>query len=162
MDLLLPNLVRSDQKIDPIEGFLPYYISSIGQNLYTCLIPDIRGDDPIMDKFRRYIVTTVDALDNDGPDEDTSIATTTLYGGYRRFIDGLVSVLKLAVYDAPKTKLGVRLMFFQCDRPDNNINEFFVFSSMPTTNIDTVFLVVVTLLRRFIYCHPWTIIPFWA
>ena len=76
VDLLLPNLVRSDQKIDPIlklfiEGFLPYYISSIGQNLYTCLIPDIRGDDPIMDKFRRYIVTTVDALDNDGPDEDT-------------------------------------------------------------------------------------------
>ena len=76
LDLRLPNLVRSDQKIDPIlklfiEGFLPYYISSIGQNLYTCLIPDIRGDDPIMDKFRRYIVTTVDALDNDGPDEDT-------------------------------------------------------------------------------------------
>lgn len=33
---------------------------------------------------------------------------------------------------------------------------------MPTTNIDTVFLVFVTLLRRFIYCHPWTIIPFWA
>lgn len=63
MDLLLPNLVRSDQKIDPIEGFLPYYISSIGQNLYTCLIPDIRGDDPIMDKFRSLLLMLLIMMD---------------------------------------------------------------------------------------------------
>lgn len=168
VDLLLPNIIRSDQKIDPvlklfIEGFLPFYISSIGQNIYTCLIPDIaNSEETVINSFKAWIMDTANGIENDGPDEDNCLATTVLYGGYRRFIDGLTNVLKLKVYDSPKTKLGVGLMYYHCEQPDRNANEFFVFSSMPTTNIDTVFLVFVTLLRRFLYSHPWTVVPYWA
>ena len=167
VDLLLPNIIRGDQKIDPIlklfiEGMLPYYISSIGHNLYTALIPDLPGDESMLRNFKTRIIEKVDEITQDGPDEDRSSYTTNLYGGYRRFVDGLASVLKMNVFESPKTELGVGLMFFQCEQADRELNEFFVFTSFPTVNIDVVFLVFVTLMRRFLYCHPWTIIPFWA
>ena len=72
VDLLLPNIIRSDQKIDPIlklfiEGMLPYYISSIGHNLYTALIPDLPGDESMLRNFKTWIIEKVDEITQDGP-----------------------------------------------------------------------------------------------